>query len=154
MDSVQYQTIKRCSIASFNFLLKTIVQNPHEKLSRENRLLLFLIRMKLGISFAALGVLFHVHRTTDSRNFDYIVSHLAQAHRNLFFWPSKLSVMATMPNVFKESFENCRVIIDCTEFKVEQAPNVKERVHLYSHYKKGFTIKILVGCTPSGFISW
>lgn len=40
------------------------------------------------------------------------------------------------------------------QFKVEQPQNVNERVHLYSYYKKAFTIKILVGCTPSGFISF
>ena len=59
-----------------------------------------------------------------------------------------------MPDSFKEKYGNSRIKIDCTEFPVEQAPQVNERVHFYSHYKKGFTLKVLVGCTPNGFISF
>ena len=59
-----------------------------------------------------------------------------------------------MPSCFKETYPTCRVIIDYTEFKVEEPPEVPQRVHFYSHYKKGFTIKVLVGCTPAGKISF
>ena len=46
------------------------------------------------------------------------------------------------------------MIIYCTEFKIEVARSVDNRVFTYSHYKKGFAGKLLVGMTPGGFISF
>ena len=59
-----------------------------------------------------------------------------------------------MPDIFKESYNACRGIIDCTEFKTEHPSSIDQRVFLLSHYKKSYTIKIFVCCTPSGFISF
>ncbi|XP_046586721.1 uncharacterized protein [Neodiprion pinetum] len=57
-----------------------------------------------------------------------------------------------MPECFKPQYSNTRVIIDCTEFKIDVPSSVDDRIYCYSHYKKGFTAKILIGITPSGFI--
>ena len=57
-----------------------------------------------------------------------------------------------MPDCFKPEFENTRVIIDCTEFRIDIPSRVDHRVHCYSHYKKGFTLKVLFGITPAGYI--
>jgi hypothetical protein len=57
-----------------------------------------------------------------------------------------------MPQEVRDFNENIRVIIDCTEIPVEQPPDISQRVNLYSHYKKGFRVKSLVGCTPDGQI--
>ena len=59
-----------------------------------------------------------------------------------------------LPKCFKENYSKCRVIIDCTEFLVETPSSIEHRVFFYSQYKKGYRLKILVGCTPSGFISF
>lgn len=143
------------TLATFAFLLQSVASgNANEKLCPSDRLILFLMKMKLGMTNAALGVVFHVHRTSASRIFKSILSQLVQACKNLVFWPSKETVLTTMPDVFQDLYKNCRVIIDCTEFKVEQPPEVAQRVHFYSHYKKGYTIKILVACTPGGFVSF
>lgn len=96
----------------------------------------------------------NIHRTTASKVFYSTVEFLAQACKNFIPWPSKESIQTLMPDVFKESYSNCRVIIDCTEVRAEQPPDISQRVHFYSHYKKGFTVKFLVGCTPNGLISF
>lgn len=137
----------------FDFFLRCLGKSGNEKLSIQNRLLLFLMRMKLGLSSRALAVIFQVHRTTAARYFKTILESLSSKCKKLIKWPSKESVQASMPDAFKLSYGACRVIIDCTEFPVEQPPEVNQRVHFYSHYKKGYTIKVLVGCTPSGYIS-
>ncbi|KAJ8665861.1 hypothetical protein QAD02_007523 [Eretmocerus hayati] len=49
-------------------------------------------------------------------------------------------------------FGNTRVIIDCTEFRIEIPSKLDDRVWCYSHYKHGFTIKLLVCITPGGYI--
>ena len=49
-------------------------------------------------------------------------------------------------------YANTRVIIDCTEFRIEIPANVDDRVFAYSHYKKGVTGILLLGITPGGCI--
>lgn len=62
-----------CSVSTSVFalllhLLSSIVVREND-ISIENKLLIFLLKLKLGISFTSLGVLFGVHRTTASRIF-------------------------------------------------------------------------------------
>ena len=59
-----------------------------------------------------------------------------------------------MSACFHPEYTNTRVILDCTEFRVESSARVDDRVFTYSRYKKGFTAKLLVRITPSGFISY
>lgn len=142
------------TIDTYNLLKKIYEVSDGKKISKENRLLIFLCKMKLGLSYSALGVLFAVDRKTISRIFISTLEYLVVRCRNFVTWPSKEVVQATMPNEFREMYENCRVLIDCTEIKIDQASSVEAKVQTYSHYKKGFTIKVLVGCTPSGFVSF
>lgn len=57
-----------------------------------------------------------------------------------------------MPKRFQSKYSNTKVIIDCTEFKIEIPSTVDNRVYCYSHYKRTFTAKVLIGITPGGFI--
>lgn len=141
-------------IETFKLFLKILPDTRGAKVGKKDRLLITLIKMKCGLTYSALGVLFSVHRTTVSRIFLTTVKFLAAACTEFILWPSREVVQSTMPQVFKDTYENCRVIIDCTEIRVQQPSTVEDRVHLYSHYKKGFTIKFLVGCTPGGLISF
>lgn len=59
-----------------------------------------------------------------------------------------------MPQCFHPEFSNTRVIIDCTEFRIDVPAGVDNRVYTFSHYKKGFTAKVLIGITLCGFISF
>ncbi|XP_044731816.1 uncharacterized protein LOC123294746 [Chrysoperla carnea] len=51
-----------------------------------------------------------------------------------------------------ESSPNYAPISINTEFNIEILANVDHRVYCYSHYKKDFTAKVLIGITPAGFI--
>ncbi|XP_046742381.1 uncharacterized protein LOC124409034 [Diprion similis] len=99
-------------------------------------------------------VLFNIHRTTVNRIFVKNLQQLNIVMKNFIFWPSKAAVRATLPESFKLHYPDTRVIIDCTEVNTEVPPAVKHRVLMYSDYKHHHTIKFLVGCTPSGFISF
>ncbi|GBP33311.1 hypothetical protein EVAR_30899_1 [Eumeta japonica] len=136
---------------NFEFLV-TRVESKKCKVSIKNRLLIFLMKMKTGLTFSALSVLFGVHRTTVSRIFQLILYDLTSATANLVFWPDKATVRATTPECFSPGYSDTRVIIDCTEFRIEVPPAVDDRVVCYSHYKKGFTAKVIIGITPGGFI--
>ncbi|XP_014212672.1 uncharacterized protein LOC106642410 [Copidosoma floridanum] len=154
----QFVDLARVMPQVFQLMLKilsptTLDYSPNRQITIENRLLLFLVKMKSGMTFSAIGVLFNMHRTTASKIFYCTLEHLIAKCQHFIFWPSRETVQATMPTSFKQEYKNCRIIIDCTEFEVEQPVSIKQRVQFYSHYKKGYRVKVLVGCTPSGFIS-
>jgi len=69
-------------------------------------------------------------------------------------WPCRAHIKNTMPIVFKENFSNARVIIDCTEIKVQIPSSLVLRSEFYSSYKSATTLKGLVGITPNGAVSF
>ncbi|XP_043276881.1 uncharacterized protein [Venturia canescens] len=144
------------SFENFEFLLKAVKNNnlDNVKITAENALLIFLTKMKTGLTFSAISVLFNVHRTTVSRIFHSCLQLLTTATSDLVFWPAKDIVQGTMPKCFYPDYVNTRVIIDCMEFRIEVPAGVDNRVYTYSHYKKGFTAKVLIGISPGGFISF
>ncbi|XP_064462552.1 uncharacterized protein LOC135373250 [Ornithodoros turicata] len=135
--------------------LLTQVKTPRAMdISRESRLLLFLMKMKHALTFAALGALFSVHRTTASRTFYATLDTLYSKTQGWLIWFPREVVQETMPHSFREKCPTCRVIIDCTEVPIEKPPEVSEQVNCWSSYKSNFTLKFLVGVTPCGFISF
>ncbi|OXU16250.1 hypothetical protein TSAR_010167 [Trichomalopsis sarcophagae] len=142
---------------NFNFLFNRLRKNSsvnNFKVSKKDKLFIFLVKVKTGLTFSAIGVLFSVHRVTISRIFFSMLEELTTVTADLVFWPTKDVVQGTMPKCFYPDYSNTRVIIDCTEFKIEVPSTVDNRVFTYSHYKKGFTAKVLIGITPGGFISF
>lgn len=138
----------------FYFLMEKFDVTEKIKISKDIRLLIFLFKMKTGLTFSAISAIFSMHRTTVSRIFYSVLENLARTTTNLVFWPDRHSIQATMPECFKPQYADTRVIIDCTEFRIEVPSTVDDRVNCYSHYKKGFTAKVLIGITPGGFISF
>nr|XP_046475541.1 uncharacterized protein LOC124215812 isoform X2 [Neodiprion pinetum] len=138
---------------NFNFLLSK-TENPSERstITREQRLLIFLVKIKTGLTFSAIAIFFGLHRSTISKIFFSTLQYLNSSTANLVFWPSRAAVQKTMPECFKPQYSNTRVIIDCTEFKIDVPSSVDDRIYCYFHYKKGFTAKVLIGIIPSGFI--
>lgn len=144
------------SFGTFKFLLKRlkVPKARNRQISKINRLFITLVKIKTGLTFSAMGVLFCKDRTTISKIFFSTVRYLAKSTADVVFWPDRVDVQDTMPECFRAEYGQTRVIIDCTEFRVETPPRVDDRVFTYSHYKKAFTAKLLVGITPGGFISF
>ncbi|XP_029155673.1 uncharacterized protein LOC114928590 [Nylanderia fulva] len=107
----------------------------YRTLGKENRLLLFLMKLKLGITFCALGDLFHIHKTT-ARIFFKVLQTLTKKTKTWIFWPSKESVKKNLPITFSK-YPNCR----CIYYRLE-----------YSNYKGRFMVKFLIAITPDGYI--
>ncbi|KAJ8680000.1 hypothetical protein QAD02_015787 [Eretmocerus hayati] len=142
------------STDTFNTLLgrtKHLLDNKW-KVKRQDRLLLFLMKLKTGLTFSALSALFLIDRKTVSRIFFQTLEHLVYPTKDFISWPSRDVVQDTMPKCFKDKYSNTGVIIDCTEFRMDIPSQIDERVWCYSHYKHGFTIKLLVCITPGGYI--
>lgn len=138
----------------FELLLKLSPNNERKKkIKIENRLMIFLMKMKLNLTYSSLAVIFGVHRKTIQVIFLTFLENLRVRCQKFIKWPSREMVDALMPKSFKPKYEKCRVIIDCTEFEVQTPPGLENKIFFYSYYKKGYRLKVLVCCTPSGHIS-
>lgn len=156
------RTMKQLAGITLNFfhILLTFIEAKAEgqpayykTLDSSNRLLLFLMKMKLGLSFGAIGCFFKVSSTTASTIFHEILVTLYAKTKSWIFWPSREAIKETMPSTFR-NYPTCRAIIDCTELPCDTPPTLEQRVQMYSSYKCGFTIKYLIGISPSGMITF
>lgn len=124
------------------------------EMTKENKLALFLMKLKLGISLTALGTLFGVSKSTASRAFKSVLDVLSVAMKDFVFVPHKGAIRDTMPDAFKVHHPRCTFIIDCTEIKTEVPSNVEQQHFLYSHYKGAYTLKFLIAIIPNGMIAF
>ncbi|XP_077507951.1 uncharacterized protein LOC144119112 [Amblyomma americanum] len=122
-------------------------------LSNEDGVLLTLIKLDHNMSFALLGVLFGIHRTTPSKIFKASVIILAEIMKNAVFWPSKEAVVDNLTVYFKEC-SSVRAVLDCTEIPNEWPKDMESQLLTYSWYKGVYTAKVLVCETPGGHISY
>ncbi|XP_075534564.1 uncharacterized protein LOC142568562 [Dermacentor variabilis] len=123
-------------------------------MSSEDKLCLFLAKLRLRITYSALGAVFSVTATTASTVLRETLGILSIALKNWVFMPSREIIKLSLPDPFKENYPNCTLIIDCTEIRIETPSNPDCQHMLYSHYKGGYTLKVLVGIIPNGMISF
>ncbi|XP_040077267.1 uncharacterized protein LOC115333191 [Ixodes scapularis] len=160
-DCVRQEEAKLASLSATSFSLFALLLSllpdaarRQNEISAENRLLLFLIKLKHNVPFSCLGVLFNVHRTTAARMFKMTLEALCARTKDWIWWPSRAAIQATMPASFRVLYPFCRVTIDCTEMRVEMPPSVEEQNLWYSQYKGYFTVKYLIGISPSGLVTF
>ncbi|XP_064455098.1 uncharacterized protein LOC135366359 [Ornithodoros turicata] len=123
-------------------------------ISLESRLLLFLIKMKHALTFATLGALFGIHRTTASRAFYAVLETVFAKTQELLVWFPRHVVQDGMPSSFLDKYPTCRVIIDCAEVPIQKPPELSEQIRCWSSRRSDFTLKFLVAVAPSGFVSF
>ena len=59
-----------------------------------------------------------------------------------------------MPDSFRQKYPSTRVVIDATEFHIEKPANPDVQASTWSNYKNTNTLKLLLGVTPNGVISF
>ncbi len=126
----------------------------HRELGLDDKLLLTLFKIKTGLTFRCIGIIFGVSTSVASSIFCKFVRHLKSTTQSWIFLPNQQAVRDTLPESFKEHYSNCRLIIDCTEFRTQVPPSVEQRVQMYSNYKSAYTAKYLIGITPGGLIAF
>jgi len=119
-----------------------------------DELFLFLVRIRLGLFQQDLAHRFNVHESTVSRKVVTWANYLYFFLGIQPIWPSREVVLKFMPQAFKDLYPNTRVIIDCTEVKVQVPSSLLLQSQMYSTYKSGTTLKSLVGITPHGAVSF
>lgn len=147
------------SLIFFKILLKFVrpkaIGQPdyYKTLSAENRLLLFLTKMKTGDHFSFLARLFKISHSTASKIFHDTLETIYESVKTWIFWPSKEAIKKTMPKSFK-NYPNTRAIIDCTEIFCDKSSSVEKQILMYSSYKVHHTVKYLIAISPSGLITF
>ena len=146
---------------SFDVLLKTF-GFVEKKVSRRSVLLtkfqeftLVLVKLRLNVPNQDLAYRFHVSRTVVSiilATWLYIMDICLSP---LIVWPSRETLHRSMPRCFVDSFGlHTTVIIDCFEIFIDKPTNLNARAQTYSNYKHHCTVKVLIGITPQGAISF
>lgn len=123
-------------------------------ISVANQLFSVLIRLRLGLVATDVCFRFKFSEAVYSRLFSTWICFLSKELRLLFPFPTREQIDNWMPRKFREHFPNTRVIIDCYEIECQRPSGLLNSSVTYSQYKSRNTWKVLVGCTPSGLVSF
>lgn len=148
------------SYSVFQLVLKRIT--PYIKHSSRyvlqpwQSLLLTLMRLRLAVPLQDTAFRFGVSVSTACRVFEKYVHAMYEGLCPLLVhWPSRETLWKTMPQEFKDSFgKSVAVIVDCFEVFTEKPSSLDTRAMLWSNYKHHHSVKVLVGITPTGAISF
>ncbi|XP_064458895.1 uncharacterized protein LOC135369175 isoform X2 [Ornithodoros turicata] len=122
-------------------------------ISDDDAILLTFMKLYHNLTYSALGVIFRIHRTTVAKIFKLSVCILSEILGQATYWPEKEEVLNNITSHFK-GYTDTRVVLDCTEVPLQRPKDLNSRILTYSHYKRTYTAKILVGETPGGMISF
>ena len=120
----------------------------------EDELLLCLVNLRHDFPESDLAMRFGVDQSTGSRIFSCYIRCMYFSMKEVDIWPSRALVQRFLPDVFKEKCPHTRVIIDATEFLIEKPANPDVQAATWSNHKNKNTLKLLVGVTPNGAISF
>lgn len=120
-----------------------------------SQILLILMKLRLNILNSDLAIRFGISTGVVSDVLNKGLPVLARKLAFLINWPDKEHVQRTMPKIFRTSqYSSARVIIDCAEIFIERPGNLTARAMTWSNYKHHNTIKILVGISPTGSVTF
>lgn len=140
----------------FSILLNLLPDQRYRSsdVTKEDKLVLFLIKLKLGVSLTALGAIFGISKSTASRVFRLTLDCLSVKLRKWVFVPPRCAIKDTLPECFVRHYPQCTFIIDCTEIRTETPTDPEAQHYLYSNYKGSYTLKFLIAILPNGMVSF
>ncbi|KAM7281332.1 uncharacterized protein ISCGN_006425, partial [Ixodes scapularis] len=140
----------------FSILLNLLPDQRYRSsdVTKEDKLALFSIKLKLGISLTALGAIFGVSKSTASRVFRLTLDCLSVKLNKWVFVPPRCAIKDTLPECFVQHYTECTFIIDCTEIRTETPTDPEAQHYLYSNYKGSYTLKFLIAILPNDMVSF
>ena len=139
----------------FYFVSSNITHSSNSCLTQFQEFAMTLIRFRLNLTLQDLAYRFEVSVSTTSTIILKWIDILFIRLRLLIKWPSREDLITTTPMSFRQHFKTkVAVIIDCFEIFCNQPKNLSARAQTFSSYKHHNTIKILIGITPQGVISF
>ena len=151
------------SYAKFLFVLRTLGAAAYnlryiyfqvDSVSVENQLFMTLMKLRRYTTNFELSRFFSVSEST-VKNIVYTwIIFMSKQWREANIWPSSSLVKYFAPTDFKAKFPTTRIIIDGTECPVKKPKAPRAQQATFSSYKNRNTVKILVGSTPGGLVSY
>lgn len=131
------------------------VKRRTQCLSLFQRMIMVLMKLRLNVPHQDLAYRFGVSQSTVSRTFALWLFIMDVRLSPLIRWSETEELWRTMPQCFKFSFgTKTTVIIDCFEMFCVKPTNLLARAQTFSSYKYHSTVKVLIGITPQGCISF
>lgn len=115
---------------------------------------LFLCRVRVGLFEQDLAVRFSISQSSVSRILSTWSNYLYCILGSMPIWASRQVIDSSMPQSFKVTYPLTRVIIDCTEIRVQTPSSKVLNSEVYSNYKSHTTFKSLVGISPNGAVTF
>ena len=135
--------------------IEHFVARKSQLLTPFQEFVLTLMKLKLNMPLEDLAYRFNVSVSTISRVFLAWMVAMDTRLSPLIKWPDREDLWRTMPQCFQFSFgKKTTVIIDCFEVFIDRPSNLLARAQTFSSNKHHNTIKVLIGITPQGTISF
>ncbi|XP_037034246.1 uncharacterized protein LOC119073034 [Bradysia coprophila] len=92
-------------------------------------------KLKTDLTFKQLACLFALTPRTLGEYFHKFLPILKAVLEPVIFWPTTDQVGNNLPKCFKPDFEDCFVVMDCTETRIQRLKSLESQIKTYSHYK-------------------
>ena len=131
------------------------VKRRTQNLTLFQEIIMVLMKLRLNVPHQDLAYRFGVSQSTLSRTFAHWLFIMDVRLSLLTRWPEREELWRTMPQCFRFSFgTKATVIIDSFEVFCVKPTNLLARAQTFSSYKHYNTVKVLIGITPQGCISF
>ena len=157
-DKVRYYTGLPCYATLkivFNLLEPFVSDSVKTDLTKFQKVMISLMKLRLNLSTQDLAYRFHVSASTVSRIFNSVIHIMYTRMKHVILWPEREQLRLTMPMEFRKKFGlKVAVIIDCFEIKIERPSSLLSRAQTWSNYKHHNTLKFLIGVCPQGAVTF
>ena len=120
----------------------------------EDQFYLVLMKLRQAKCNVELSALFSISEKDCTNIFVTWINFLYLEFKELCVWPSRELVSFYAPTNFKRTFPSTRVVIDGTEIPIQRPKQPSLQQATCSTYKNRNTVKVLVGVTPAGMVSY
>ena len=138
----------------FNLILNYVPANNASTMTKLQEFCIVLMKLRLNLLEQDVAYRFGINQPTVSRIFEKWLLVMARRLSFSIKLPERDILRRTMPTCFREFFPKCIVIIVCFEIFIEKPKDLTARAQTFSKYKHHNTVKVLIGITPQGSISF
>lgn len=132
----------------------TYYSGTQPELSVEDQFFLTLMKLRRNKTNFELSRLFNVTEACVANVFITWINFMALEWGAVDWWPSRALVHFYAPGDFKLKFPTTRVIVDGTECPIMKPKQPIAQQATFSTYKNRNTVKVLVGVSPGGLVSF
>ena len=129
-------------------------QGSRPPMSADDQFLMTLIKLRLHKANFELSRMFHISESMVMNVFVTWINFMYVTWSELPWWTSRDLVKFYSPSDFRSKFPKTRVIVDGTECPISKPRQPLLQQATFSTYKNRNTIKVLVGCSPGGLVTF